>query len=112
MKFLTYSHILAGIISLVVAPIAMAVVKGGSIHRLFGKIFFWCMVYIFVTAVILGIAHDKLFLVMVSVLSFYLAFTGYRTLYHKQSSKGIQWYDWAMSVAAGMFMLGFGVRGV
>ena len=111
MKFLTYSHILAGIISLIVAPIAMTVVKGGPVHRLFGKIFFWCMVYIFVTAIILGLAHDKLFLVMVSVLSFYLAFTGYRTLAHKQISKNVRWYDWAVTIGAGLFMLGFGAWG-
>jgi len=70
------------------------------------------MTYIFVTAVVLGLAHDKLFLVMVSVLSFYLVFTGYRTLYHKQLAKSIIWYDWAMTIAAGLFMLSFGIWGV
>lgn len=108
-KFLVFSHVAAGITSLVSAPVAMTVVKGGKIHRIAGKIFFWSMVYIFVSAFILGTYHWKPFLLMVSVLSFYLVYSGYRTLYQKQIhlGKGVNWYDWVVAVACGMFMLGF-----
>lgn len=108
-EFLMYSHVAAGTISLITAPVAMAVTKGGKVHRVAGKIFFWSMVYIFGSAVILGVYHWKPFLLMVSVLSFYLVYSGYRTLYQKQIhlGKGVEWYDWFVSAACGIFMLGF-----
>lgn len=108
-KFLIFSHVAAGVISLVAAPVSMAVAKGGVAHRISGKIFFWSMVYIFVSAAILGTYHWKPFLLMVSVLSFYLVYSGYRALYQKQINlgKGVQWYDWAVAAACGLFMLVF-----
>jgi uncharacterized membrane protein len=108
-KFLIYSHVAAGAMSLITAPVAMAVAKGGRAHRLAGKMFFWSMVYIFVSAIVLGVYHWKPFLLMVSVLSFYLVYSGYRTLYQKQIhlGKGVSGYDWAVATACGVFMLGF-----
>lgn len=108
-KLLIFSHVAAGIISLISAPVAMAVTKGGNVHRRAGRIFFWSMVYIFVSAVILGTYHWKPFLLMVSVLNFYLVYSGYRTLYQKQIhlGKGVEWYDWAVAIASGTFMLSF-----
>lgn len=67
------------------------------------------MVYIVISALALGTFHGKPFLLMVSVLSFYLVYSGYRALYQKQLhlDKGITWYDWAMAIACGLFMLAF-----
>lgn len=114
MKFLTYSHIIAGALSLIVAPIAMVVLKGGKAHRLSGKLFFWAMTWIFVSAVILSVYKWKPFLLMVSVISYYLAVSGYRTLFQKQLSqgKGIKWYDWLAAIATALFMLGIAGWGV
>lgn len=107
-KFLIFSHVAGGIISLLTAPVAMSVAKGGNAHRITGKIFFWSMIYIFITAVILGIAHARIFLLMVSVLSFYLVYSGYRTLYQKQvyKGKGVKWFDWVVASVCGVFMTG------
>lgn len=108
-KFLIFSHVAAGMISLITAPVSMAVAKGGTVHRIAGKIFFWSMFYIVVTALILGTIHEKIFLLMVSVLSFYLVYSGYRTLYQKQIhlGKGVMWCDWAVAIVCGLFMLSF-----
>lgn len=108
-KFLIFSHVTAGIISLITAPVSMAVAKGGTAHRVAGKIFFWSMFYIVISALVLGTYHWKPFLLMVSVLSFYLVYSGYRALYQKQLhlGKGVAWYDWAVAVACGLFMLAF-----
>lgn len=67
------------------------------------------MVYIFISAIILGTYHWKPFLLMVSVLSFYLVYSGYRTLYQKQIhlGKDVKWYDWVVATACGIFMLSF-----
>jgi hypothetical protein len=105
--FLKYSHITAGAVSLISAPVAMAVRKGGYKHRAGGKIFLWSMVYIFISAIILGTYHWKPFLLMVSVLSFYLVYSGTRTLHQKQIhlGKGVTLSDWIVAIACGVFML-------
>jgi uncharacterized membrane protein len=40
-KPLIFSHVAAGIVSLLTAPVAMTVAKGGKVHRFAGKIFFF-----------------------------------------------------------------------
>ena len=40
---LVYTHVLGALLSLVVAPIAMIVHKGGQAHRRWGKLYFWGM---------------------------------------------------------------------
>lgn len=109
LKLIIFSHVAAGMVSLVTAPVAMAVSKGGKVHRFAGKIFFWSMVWIFISALVLGIVHWKPFLLMVSILSFYLVYSGYRTLDQKQLShgKGIKWYDWAIALGCAVIMLSF-----
>ena len=113
-KILTYSHILAGIISLVVAPVAMVVKKGGDAHRLWGKVFFWCMTWIFISAIIISSYKWIPFLLLIAVLSYYAVFSGYRSIYLKQihQSKGVRWYDWVATAIAGLFNLSFFVWGI
>lgn len=84
-------HVTAGGIALFVAPMAMVTHKGGNWHRRWGKIFFYGMIVVCATAIILGILHPKNFwLVLVAVFSFYLVASGYRSLYLKQLHKGLR----------------------
>jgi len=112
-EVLIYSHIAAGSISLVAAPIAMVVVKGGKSHVLWGKIFFWCMAWIFISATVLSIVNGSMFLLLIGVFSFYNVWSGYRALAHKQVhlGKGVTWYDWlGLIIAAGfnLYFIGYG----
>lgn len=113
-SILTYSHILAGIVSLIVAPVAMIVKKGGGVHRLWGKVFFWCMTWICITAIIISAYKWTPFLLLIAVFSYYSVFVAYRTLFMKQlhQGKGVQWYDWVVTSIAGLFNLGFLVWGI
>lgn len=113
-KLLTYTHILAGIISLIVAPLAMLVRKGGKAHRLWGKIFFWCMTWICFSAIILSTVKWIPFLLLIAVFSYYSVYIGYRSLYRKQIhlGKGIMWYDWLALVVAGSFNVCFFIWGI
>ena len=84
-------HATAGGIALVVAPMAMVTNKGGNWHRRWGKTFFYGMIVVCATAIILGILHPKKFwLALVAVFSFYLVASGYRSLYLKQLHKGLR----------------------
>ena len=120
LRLVLWSHVAAGFAALVLAPIAMRVRKGGRSHRRWGKVYFWAMFAVFVTA--LGVVGYRLataqhptpravaaFLGLISVLSFYGAFTGYRSLYRKRPERGQSaiWLDWVASVIALVSGAGF-----
>src|SRR5262244_3758779 len=94
---LRFIHIAAGTIGLFVAPAAMVTLKGGRAHRRWGKIYFWSMATVTVTALVLAAWRPNYFLLMVAVFSFYLAFSGYRALYRKRPG-GVGALDWTATV--------------
>ena len=79
-------HLLFGSVALFVAPAAMVTSKGGLWHRRWGKLFFWAIAGVAITAVVMSLIRSGLFFLLVAVFSFYLAFTGYRVLYRKTRS--------------------------
>jgi uncharacterized membrane protein len=87
-------HIFFGMTALFVAPGAMAAVKGSLWHRRFGKVYFWSMASVAATAIVMTQIKPNLFLLMVALFSFYLAFSGYRALYHKRPQDRLTMLDW------------------
>ena len=87
-------------VGFVCAPVALATAKGGKVHRRFGKIYFWAMAGVAVTALILSVALPVYFLTMVAVFSFYSAFAAYRVLYLKGMYKAARpkAVDWMAAV--------------
>ena len=104
---LTIFHITVGTTALVVAPVAMVVRKGGKAHRLWGWVFFWAMFAIFLSALALLVFRPNVFLFIISILSFYLVFSGTRALHRKRPDRGQKatWLDWTgagIALAAGL----------
>jgi len=87
-------HILAGAIALVIGPLAMITFKGGRWHRRWGKIYFWAMATVALTALIMCWLRSGLFLFLVAIFSFYLALTGYTVLRRKTPQDRPQPLDW------------------
>lgn len=92
-------HIAAGFTGFLVAPVALAVHKGGLAHRRWGRVFFWAMVVAGTTALV-GAQHiHSLFLLLTAVFSLYMAGFGYRSLFLKK----LAWdaraalFDWAVA---------------
>ena len=106
---LVITHILAGTTALIVAPVAMAVRKGGKSHKRWGWIFFWAMFVIFVSAVALLAFRPNVFLFIISILSFYAVFSGTRSLRRKRPERGQKatWLDWLGAVVAFLAGLSF-----
>lgn len=107
-------HILAGVTALVVAPVAMVTAKGGPAHRRWGKVYFWMMAVVAVTALPLGLWRPNYFLMLVAVFSFYFAFRGYRVLLrkHPERGDGARALDWSAAVAtflASAALIGLGL---
>jgi len=89
-------HIAGGAMSFVLAPIALATAKGGKQHRRWGKVYLWSMGAVAGTALPLAFFFPVRFLALVSVFSFYFAFSGYRVLRLKDLPRGgsAQPIDW------------------
>jgi len=115
-KILIVLHVLGGIVALVIAPMAMATTKGGEWHRRWGKIYFRTMIWVLVSAVVLSFTRNFVFfLVGVTVLTAYNAFTGVRCLFQKNAVAGNargRWPDWLATAGAGAFgvtLIGYGL---
>jgi hypothetical protein len=100
MRVALWIHILAGTVALFLAPGALLTVKGGPAHRRWGKIYFWAMTVVAVTALGVGYWRSRIFLVLVAVFSFYAALSGYRVLYRKRPElgQGATAFDWIAAV--------------
>ena len=81
-------HIAGGTAALVSGLFSMLSQKGGKVHRLAGKIYFWGMTAVFVGAVVVALAHRNDFLLMVGFFSYYMTVRGYRILSLKKLDKG------------------------
>ena len=93
-------HILAGIISLISAALAVSSEKGKKLHVLSGRAYFWGMATIFLTAIPMSIITSNIFLFLIAIFSFYLAFAGMR---FARNRKGIvTTLDWT---AVGLMIL-------
>ena len=78
MGILLSIHILAGSVALVSAALALSSKKGKKFHILIGKAYFWSMAIIFLTALPLSTITSNVFLFLITIFSFYLAFSGMR----------------------------------
>lgn len=110
---LIISHVTAGVLSLISGLLAAFVgKKGGKLHRQVGRIFFWSMTWIFVSAIlIVSFIRFSPFLLVIAVFSFYLAFSGVRVLKIRKTMK-VTKLDWAaalttMGFGIGMIIMGF-----
>ena len=111
MKALLAVHITCGFGAFLLAPVALATAKGGKQHKRWGMVYLWAMGGVAATALPMALYRPVLFLAMLSVLSFYLAFSGYRVLKLKDLARGghAKPVDWIAGVLTfcSSFALGF-----
>ncbi len=88
MKAFLGVHIAAGASSFLLAPVALATAKGGKQHRRWGMVYLWSMGVVAATALPMALYRPVLFLALVAVFSFYLAFSGYRVTRLKELARG------------------------
>jgi uncharacterized membrane protein len=114
LRVLLALHIACGVVAFVCAPAALSTAKGGKTHRRWGKIYFWAMAGVAVTALILAFALPVFFLAMVAVFSFYSAFAAYRILslkdmYNGARPKTMDWLAAVVTILSSflLFLMGF-----
>ena len=102
-------HIVAGFCSLFAAFGAILTKKGQTWHVRSGRVFFWGMAVVFVTALPMTLLRPNLFLFLVAIFSFHQALTGWRTARNRTGQPA--WIDRTAAgvmTAAGAGMLIFG----
>ncbi len=106
MQILLTIHILAGTIALLCAALAVSLEKGKRLHVLLGRAYFWSMAAIFLTAIPMSIISSNIFLFLIAIFSFYLAFAGMR---FARNRKGIattsDWIAVSLMISSGLGML-------
>ena len=106
MQILLSIHILAGITSLLCAALAVSSSKGKKLHVLSGRTYFWGMVTIFLTAIPMSVISDNIFLFLIAVFSFYLAFAGMRFARNRKGiATTLDWIAVSLMILAGLGML-------
>lgn len=101
MHILLGFHIVLGGGAFVLAPLALVTAKGGRAHRRWGAIYFWCMAGVASTALIMAVWRPILFLALVAIFSFYMAFGAYRVLGQRGAWKEqavVRALDWAAAI--------------
>ena len=100
MQYLLFIHIIAGTVSLLAAALAVVSAKGKKVHIRAGRTYFWGMFLIFITAIPISIVSSNLFLFLVAIFSFYLAYAGMRFARNRTGIANT--FDWA---AVGLMVL-------
>ena len=105
MGILLSIHILAGTIALLFAALAVSSEKGKKFHVLSGRAYFWSMVGIFLTAIPMSIINSNLFLFLIAIFSFYLAFAGMRFAKNRKGiATTIDWIAVSLMILSGLGM--------
>ncbi len=93
-------HIAAGFTALLTAFVAIFSKVFNVAHQWHvysGRVYFWAMFAIFVTAIPMSILRPNLFLFLISIFSFYFALTGWRLAKNRRGTPTL--LDWSKSVA-------------
>ena len=85
-------HIIGGSIALLSAAIALAMKKGGSQHKFFGKLYVGGMLGVFLSALPLAVLKTNVFLFLIGIFSFNLVFSGFRFARNRTGRPKI--WDW------------------
>jgi hypothetical protein len=113
MKVFLGVHVTAGFSSFLLAPVALATAKGGKQHKRWGMVYLWSMGVVAATALPMALYRPVLFLALVAVFSFYLAFAGFRVTRLKELARGgsatpIDWIAAVVTFVSSACLAGFG----
>lgn len=106
-------HIAAGSTALLAGPLALAVAKGGRAHARIGRGFYYAMLVVAATALVLAVSKSNPFLFAVGIFSGYLNLTGTAVLQRKQRGQLHQTgpFEWALAGMLALACLYFGGYG-
>ena len=108
LKFALYLHIFAGFTALTTGIVPMFSKKGSTLHITWGRVYFWAMFVVALTALIRFQMKPRLiFLAGIAIFSFYNTFTGMRLIRRKEHIKPpfVDWFGAILMVMGSLVML-------
>lgn len=106
-------HIVAGTAALTAAAVAVTSKTLDIVHRWHvyaGKVFFWAMVAIFLTAIPMSLIQGNAPLFFIAIFSFYFALAGWRFAKNRRGTpQPIDWLAAGTMAVASVVMIGFGI---
>jgi len=91
-------HIIAGMTCLLAGIMAIASKKGGKLHAISGKTYFYAMFTVIITAVVVAFYRNNIFLLLIASFSFYMTWAGVRSIRNKSLKANL--LDWFFLVIA------------
>lgn len=86
-ELLLWAHIISGSLGLLLGGVAFTVKKGGPLHKLAGRVFFWSMLLCGSAGVGLSVFISNAFLLVIGLFTLYLTLAGYNFLRVKRSAR-------------------------
>lgn len=101
-------HIIAATGALISGALAIILKSNTPRHRPFGKVYFWCMTAVFVTATFISVVKHLQFLFLIGIFTYYATVIAYRALKLKNLHKGQKprLMDWVIEGIAGLTFVG------
>ncbi len=107
-RALLIAHVASGTVALIAAFAAVSVTKGSPRHNLVGRVYFWAMMAVAVTAIPVSIARPNALLFLVALFSAYMAYAGWRLGKKARAVPSrVPVVEWAMLIVA-IGMIGYG----
>jgi hypothetical protein len=105
-KIFLYTHIAAGLTALVCGLLAIIAAKGKRLHIGAGRVFFYAMMVVAVSAGYMAIAHWNQFLFHIAIFSFGMTFAGRRSIRNKSLRPNLpDWVVTFLGIANGIAMV-------
>lgn len=99
-------HIVSGFLALGTGLAALLARKGQRVHRLSGRTFFYLMLTVAFSALVISTIRLNVFLLLIAGFAFYQNVNGYRAIRNKTLRPN--WLDWSITgtgLVTGIFML-------
>lgn len=108
LKTALYIHIVSGGLALCGGLIAMLARKGKKLHRYSGKVFYFSMLAVTVSAILLAIFKDSKFLLHIGIMALYMNVSGFRAVKRPDPLLFFDWLLIVMGAANGVWMISSG----
>jgi hypothetical protein len=105
-----FLHIIAGLLALGSGAVALAVLKGGRLHRRSGTIFVYAMLFMAASGALMAIVRMQSVNIMAGVLTFYLVLTAMLTVRKPEAPRVIHVAAMTIAIVGGLGAIALGIR--
>lgn len=92
------AHVLSGGIALISGLLAIFFKKGQTQHKVSGKVYYYCMLVVSISAISMALMKYNMFLLCIGIFSGYMVYSGYRAIQEKSYRTHV--LDWILVIAS------------